>query len=89
MLHNIGAWNIRGSHNLLKLDQVKQLILFHQLSVFAILETKLNLPLTVNAANYINPSWMLKHNLLEASYGRIMFLHNPEQLTLDLILATP
>lgn len=89
MSYNFCAWNIRGTHNFLKLDQVKKLISTHQLSIFAILETKLDLPLTIAAAKYVNPSWTLSHNLPEASYGRIMVLHNPNVLSLDLILSTP
>lgn len=88
MTHNFAIWNIRGAHSSNKLEQVKYLINHHNVSFFAILKTKLNEPLPVKAARYINPSWNLYHNLDQASYGRIMIIHDLLVMSLSSVLST-
>lgn len=89
MMLRIGAWNIRGAHQVIKQDQCKQLISTHQLAVLAVLETKLNLAISIKAAEYINPRWKFIHNHNEATYGRILILYNPNLVQLSPILSTP
>jgi hypothetical protein len=89
MMVNIGVWNIRGGHHVIKLDQCRDLICAHQLSIIAMLETKLNHDLTIKAANYIRPAWNYVHNLDEAEYGRILILYNPLHVHINPILSTP
>jgi hypothetical protein len=88
MMSTIGAWNIRGGHNIIKLDQCKHLIASNNLSILAVLETKLNLPLTLKAAEYINKEWKLIHNLSNSPFGRIMILFNPLHIYLTSLLST-
>ena len=62
MFEAIGAWNIMGAHNDIKLSQCKMIIAEYKLKVMAILETKLDQQATARAARIINPSWSFLHN---------------------------
>lgn len=88
MMQSIAAWNIRGAHQDFKLDQIKQLIQLHNLSLISISETKLNSTLSSRAAHYINPAWNYLDNLTFAPYGRILILYNPSIYSLTHILST-
>lgn len=75
-MQTMAAWNIRGAHLDVKLDQLKNIIHEHNLALLSITETKLNAALSKRAACYINPAWKSIDNLAYAPYGRILVLYN-------------
>lgn len=87
MTQTFAVWNIRGAHLETKLTEVKNIISKYNLSLIALLETKLNLDLSLKAVQYINPLWKSCHNLLEAPYGRILIIYNPNIFILTPILS--
>lgn len=88
MMQTIGAWNIRGAHLDIKLDQMKMLIREHNLPLLSISETKLNAMLSCRAARYINPSWKFIDNLSHAPYDRFLVVYNPSIYLLSPIIST-
>jgi len=86
MIHNIGAWNIRGGHKNCKLDQIKKLISENQLALICLSETKLNLSQSKQASNFINPNWQYITNHSHAEYGRLLILYDPTIFTITPIL---
>jgi hypothetical protein len=75
MTTNFGVWNKRGGHHVIKLDQCSLLYSKYQLSILAILDTKLNLALTFKAADYVRFDWSLINNLNVNIYCTFCTVH--------------
>lgn len=57
MIHKIASWNIRGAHLRRKQSEIKNIIFTNSLEMIAILETKLNKELSIEASSYIAAPW--------------------------------
>lgn len=69
IIHNIMAWNVRGLNKKHKQVAVAQCLTSHHVSLFGLLETKINSKDLASVYQNICPSWCFSHNM---SQGRII-----------------
>ncbi|KAI5681853.1 hypothetical protein M9H77_03081 [Catharanthus roseus] len=82
---NIGSRNIRGFSKALKHNGVQYFLKQHNLSVFALLESKLDENKLFDIMRWKFKYWKVAHNFNLHEGGRILILWNPLLVSLDVL----
>lgn len=85
----IGWWNVRGFSKALKQKEVGRFLKEHKVSVFGLLETKLEEGRLFDIMRWQFQNWHVVHNFHLHKAGRMAIIWNPALFHLDLLYTDP